>query len=296
MFELADKSIAKKLKVGVGLMGRHAKPLQELHKRIQDGEIGDIIAMRGYRMHGPVGHVPSFPKPANISELDYQIQRFHSLIWASGGLFNDFYIHIIDHLCWMKNSWPVKAMGFGGRHFQHQDKIPFVDQNFDSYGVEYSWADGTKFFFDGRTMTNTQTMYSSHIQGTKGCAVASKSSDCGIPSSTHKSQVPEKSSQIWRSTDTTNPYQNEWDALVEAIRQDKPHNEVKRGVEASIVSSMGRASAHIGKEITFEEMLNSDHEMAPGIDKLTKDSPAPVQPDKDGIYPQPQPGIKKREY
>jgi predicted dehydrogenase len=296
MLALGEQSVAKNMKVGVGLMGRHAKPLQELHKRIQDGEIGDIIAMRGYRMHGPVGHMPSFPKPDNLSELDYQIQRFHSLIWAGGGCFSDFYIHIIDHLCWMKNSWPVKAMGLGGRHYQSKDGIPYVDQNFDSYAIEYTWADGAKMFFDGRTMTGTQSLYSSYVHGTKGVAIASKSSDCGIPSSTHTGQIPEKASQIWKSTDTSNPYQNEWDALVEAIRQDKPYNEVKRGVEASLVTSMGRASAHIGKEITFDEMLNSDHEFAPGLDKLTKDSPAPVMPEKDGRYPQPQPGIKKREY
>jgi len=55
MLALAEQSVAKNLKVGVGLMSRHARNLQELHARVQDGEIGDIIAMRGYRMHGPVG-------------------------------------------------------------------------------------------------------------------------------------------------------------------------------------------------------------------------------------------------
>ena len=43
MFKLAEEATTKNLKVGVGLMSRHARPLQELHKRIQDGEIGDII-------------------------------------------------------------------------------------------------------------------------------------------------------------------------------------------------------------------------------------------------------------
>jgi predicted dehydrogenase len=296
MLELGAKSVAKNMKVGVGLMSRHARNLQELHKRIQDGEIGDIIAMRGYRMHGPVGHMPSFPKPDNLTELDYQVQRFHSLIWAGGGCFSDFYIHIIDHLCWMKNSWPVKAMGLGGRHYQSKDNLPYVDQNFDSYAIEYTFDDGAKLFFDGRTMTNTQSIYHSFIHGSKGCAIGSKSGDCGLPSSTYKGQNPDKANKIWQSTDTSVPYQNEWDALIEAIRQDKPHNEVKRGVEASLVTSMGRASAHIGREITFDEMLNSEIEYAPGLDKLTKDSPAPVMPDKDGRYPQPQPGIKKWEY
>ncbi len=296
MLALGELSISKNLKVGVGLMSRHSKPLQELHKRIEDGEIGDIIAMRGYRMHGPVGHMASLPKPANLSELDYQVQRFHSLLWAGGGCFSDFYIHTIDHLCWMKNAWPVKAMGLGGRHYQHMGDLPFVDQNFDSYAVEYTFGDGAKMFFDGRCMNGTQTIYSSAIHGSKGSAIGSKSGDCGAPSSTYKGQSPDKANQLWVSTDTSNPYQNEWDVLIQAIRDDKPHNEVKRGVEASLVTSMGRASAHIGQEITFDQMLNSDHEFAPGLDTLTKDSPAPVKPDANGLYPQPQPGIKKREY
>ena len=45
-----------------------------------------------------------------------------------------------------------------------------------------------------------------------------------------------------------NPYQNEWNDLVDAIRGDKPYNEVKRGVEASLVSSMGRMAAHTGRD------------------------------------------------
>ncbi|HYE19164.1 MAG TPA: Gfo/Idh/MocA family oxidoreductase, partial [Tepidisphaeraceae bacterium] len=113
MLALAEQSVAKNLKCGVGLMSRHAKNLQELYQRVQDGEIGDIVAMRGYRMQGPIGHMASLPKPKDMPELEYQVRRFHSLLWAGGGAFSDFYIHIIDHLCWMKNAWPVKAMGNG---------------------------------------------------------------------------------------------------------------------------------------------------------------------------------------
>ena len=70
---------------------------------------------RGYRMHGPIGFFSSLPKPPGISDLLYQVQRFHSFLWASGGCFNDFYIHVIDNSCWMKDAWPVKAQGLGGR-------------------------------------------------------------------------------------------------------------------------------------------------------------------------------------
>ena len=162
MFKLAEAATAKNLKVGVGLMSRHSRALQELAKRVHDGEIGELILQRGYRMHGPVGYFSSLPKPAGISELMYQVQRFHSFIWASGGCYSDFYIHIIDHLGWLKNSWPVKAQALGARHYRTSPEgITYVDQNCDVYGVEYTYADGTKFNFDGRCMTGCQDIYAS---------------------------------------------------------------------------------------------------------------------------------------
>ncbi len=252
-------------------------------------------------MHGPAAFFNSLPKPGGITDLMYQIQRFHSFIWASGGNYNDFYIHIIDHLSWMKNAWPVKAQALGGKHYKHDPNgIQFVDQNFDTYSVEYTYADGTKFFFDGRCMTGCNDNFSSYIHGTKGSAIVSKSGDCGAPSSIYKGQTPTGSDRIWVSEvpkGEENWYQNEWNDLMDAIRNDKPYNEVERGVQVSTVSSMGRMAAHTGQEITYEEMLNCEHEMAPGLDKITEDSPAPVLPDKNGRYPVPQPGqTKKREY
>ena len=43
MLELADLATVKNLKVGVGLMSRHSRALEELAKRVQDGELGEII-------------------------------------------------------------------------------------------------------------------------------------------------------------------------------------------------------------------------------------------------------------
>ena len=297
LLKLAEEATAKNLKVGVGLMSRHARPLEELHKRISDGEIGDIVLMRGYRMDGPVGSFRSKPKPSNMSDLEYQIRRFHSFLWAGGGCFSDFNIHIIDHLSWMKNAWPVKAQGVGGRHYRFsEDGTPWVDQNFDSYGVEYTFADGTKMLFDGRCIDGAKQMYYSFIHGTNGCAVASKGGDCGAPSSTYKGLAETPENRIWQSRDHTGPYQNEWDDLMAAIVNDKPYNEVKRGVEASLVTSMGRMAAHTGQVITRDQILNCEHEFAPDADKLTLEGPAPLTIGPDGKYPVPEPGRKRTEY
>ena len=85
--------------------------------------------------------------------------------------------------------------------------------------------------------------------------------------------------------------------MIEAIRQDKPYNEAQRGAEASLVQIMGRMAVHTGRVITWEEALQHQVEFAPGLDKLTMDSPAPLPAGPDGKYPLPQPGIvTQREY
>jgi predicted dehydrogenase len=296
MFKLADESAAKNLKVGVGLMSRHSRAMQQAADRIHGGEIGDLLLMRGYRMHGPAATMRSLPKPAGISELEYQIRRFHSFLWASGGCFSDFYIHIIDQCCWMKNALPTQAQALGGRHYRGR----YVDQNFDVYAVEYTFPDETKFIMDGRCIDGCSQIYTSVVSGTKGTAIISHEGDVGAPSATFKGFGTSKANMIWESKlspDETNPYQNEWNDLVEAIRADKPYNEVKRGVETSLVTSLGRMAAHTGRIVTYDQILNSQHEFAPNVDKLVLGGPAPLKADAKGKYPVPQPGIiTDREY
>jgi hypothetical protein len=58
---------------------------------------------------------------------------------------------------------------------------------------------------------------------------------------------------------------------------------------------MGRMAAHTGQVITFDDILNSDHEFAPDIDKLTLESDPPLKKGPDGKYPVPMPGINRRQ-
>jgi predicted dehydrogenase len=294
MIALGAEAAKKNLKVGVGLMIRHCPGRQALLKRIQDGEIGDILALRAYRMHGPiVGYIPA--KPDKMTELMYQVKKFHGFLWASGGTFNDFYIHQIDECCWMKGAWPIEAQANGGRHYRGD----CVDQNFDNYSVEYTYADGTKLFLYGRSIDGCYDKFSSYAHGTKGLGVITASNHTPGRPCTYKGQNMAKENQVWAfpKADERSPYQMEWNDLVAAVREDKPYNEVERGATASLVSSMGRMAAHTGQVVTYEQMLNCAHEFAPNLDQLTKDSPAPLQPGADGKYPIPEPGIKKdREF
>jgi predicted dehydrogenase len=300
MLELNEEAKKKNLKVGVGLMVRHCKGRQALFERIKGGEIGDITSMRAYRIHPPVGSAFSEPRDAGRekSELLWQIRRFHSFIWASGGLFSDFYIHQIDECCWMKDAWPVSAEAFGGRHYRGNN----VDQNFDNYTVEYNFADGTKFHYYGRHLNGCPSKFFSGVHGTKGSAIVSASGHTPGRVRTFKGQKMTDDEQIWAFPQPEpNPYRVEWQDLLDAIRENKPYNEVERGVKASLVTSMGRMSAHTGQLITYEQILNLKHELGAGIDEMTSpESAAPVRANEKGLYPVPEPGVKKgdewREY
>jgi predicted dehydrogenase len=303
MLKLGEEAAKKNLKVGVGLMCRHSEARHELSKRIKDGEIGDLVLLRAYRVHS--GNYESFvgPTPAGMSDLAYQIRKFHAFLWASGGLFSDFLIHNIDECCWMKDAFPISAKGYGGRHyrqtFEAGQKVDCVDQNFDSYTVEYTFADGAKLMLEGRYMPNCEGDFASYAHGAKGTALISKNGHFPAQCRTYRGQNFDKSQTIWHiGHNEPNLYQVEWNDLTEAIRGDRPYNEVKRGAEASLVTAMGRMACHTGQLITYDDILESKHEFAPDLDKLQSlASSAPLQAGPDGKYPVPNPGITKgREY
>ncbi|MBN2291328.1 MAG: Gfo/Idh/MocA family oxidoreductase, partial [Pirellulales bacterium] len=243
MFALAEESVKRNLKVGVGLMWRHCPARRELNECIGSGQIGDIHMMRAYRMHGPIASFRSDPKPEGISELLYQIKRFHSFLWASGGCFSDYNIHSIDECCWMKGAWPIQAQSSGGRNYRGNS----VDQNFDNYSVEYTFADGAKLFFYGRCIMGCLEAFDSYAHGTKGLASITNTR-------IFKGQNPTKADTVWKNSRSGDwGYGIEWKDLINAIRQDKPYNEAARGNQASLVTSMGRMAAHTGQLVTYDQ-------------------------------------------
>ena len=267
-----------------------------LFDKIKSGAIGDLTMLRAYRQAGVTAMEFSPPRPDNMTELMYQVKRFHSFLWASGGSYSDFLIHNIDECCWMKDAWPIKASASGGRSNRGNN----IDQNFDHYSVEYTFGDGAKLFLEGRCINGCKQEFASYAHGTKGSAVISSAGHTPSNCRMYKGQNMVKNDMTWHcdeKQDGLNPYQLEWDHLIDAIRNDKPYNEVRRGAEASLVTAMGRMAAHTGQVITRDQILNCEHEFAPDLDKLTMDSPAPLQAGPDGKYPVPEPGKKKtREF
>jgi len=293
MLTLNEEAKKKGLKVAVGLMCRHCRARYELLDRIRSGEIGDILMMRAYRMQAFSNDVVKFAE-AGVNELVYQVRHFRCFLWTGGGTYNDNFIHNIDECCWMKGDWPIKAHALGGRHYRGDA----ADQNLDTYSVEYTFPDGAKLFLDGRIMPGCYEEFSSYANGTKRLAVISTYKHTPAKCRIYKAQLPEKNDLLWSvKQPEQNPYNLEWVDYFDAIRQDKPYNEVERSIQVNRVAIMGRMAAHTGRIITYDEILKNEHEFAPNVDKLTMETPAPLQVGPDGKYPVPQPGIlTDREY
>ena len=289
---LAAQADAKRLKVAVGLMCRHCDRRRELLDRLRDGAAGDLITFRGYRSHTPGHNLDLAPGPEGTSELMWQVRRFHNFLWASGGVFSDYCIHHVDEVCMMKGAWPTKADAVGGRHF----KGAISDQNFDVYAVEYTFDDGAKFFYESRLMHNCRQHFGVYGQGSKGAFTISTSGHSPARPTIYRSQRVAKDNVLWTAEQPEpNPYRREWDHFVAAIVADEPYNEAVRGAEASLVTAMGRFSAHVGRPVTFQEMLDCPEDLTAGVEHLTMASPAPVVADADGRYPVPNPGKYKFE-
>ena len=299
MLDLAQRAKEKNLKVAVGLMCRHCKARGEAADRVHNGELGEILTLRAYRMAGPTGHAVAGKTPAGMTDLEWQIRKFHAFLWASGGAVSDFLIHNIDEACWVKNAWPVRCKAQGGRHYRvDKNGAPAVDQNFDHYSMEYTFEDGTKMYVDGRTIPGCHQEFATYAHGTKGSMVFSTAGHLPARSRIYKGHNAVKNDLVWSAPQPEpNPYQVEWDDLIDAIRNDRPYSEVERGVMASLVTSMGRMAAHTGRVIELDDFIQHDHEFAPNADKMTLDGDPPLLPNDDGTYPIPNPGItKKREY
>lgn len=285
MLASSEESEKKNLKVGCGFMWRHSQARQEVIDRIHNGAIGDVHTLRIYRVHGPV-FTPK--KPADQNELVFQIQHPVCFNWLTGGFFIDWHCHNVDVACWAKGAWPVSAQAMGGRCFEQAGNL------FDHYCVEYTFADGAKLFAFSRHMNGCWQTYSDYAHGSKGSAVIMQ--DLSQPNPRiYKSQRMVEEDLVWSfGKPDPNPYVVEWQLLLDAIRQDKPHNESRRAAEAELATLMGRAAAHTGQLVTWDEVMNSNFQYVADVDGMTFDTPAPILADPaTGIYPAPMPGITR---
>ncbi len=279
VLQTVEEAKKKNLKVGVGLQRHHQNTYRETVKRLHDGLIGDIIALRVYWNGGGVWD-PRKTRQEVASEMEYQMRNWYYYTWLCGDHICEQHIHNLDVGCWVKGAHPVKAYGMGGREVRIAPKYGEI---YDHFSVEYEFEDGTRMFSQCRHIPNCWNSVTEHAHGSKGTANISGSSIETTDADGNNS---------WRYRGPkNNPYQTEHDDLFAAIREDKPYNEGANGAHSTLVALMGRAATYSGKVVTWDECLNSQLSLMPK--EFDFEADPPVLPNSDGSYPVPVPGVTK---
>jgi predicted dehydrogenase len=280
VLEAAKIAKQKNLKVGVGLQRRHQLGYIETLKRLNDGAVGDIVAMRIYWNGGPVGPKARRADLANRlerppTEMEYQIRNWYMFNWLCGDHIVEQHIHNIDVANWVLGSHPVRAIGMGGRAFQ---KGPDSGEIFDHHAVQFEYMVNerpVRVFSECRQIPGCWNSVSEHVHGTKGA--------CNVGGYTITGEAP------WKFRGGgKDPYQQEHDDLFEAIRLDRPHNEAEYGAISSMTAIFGRMATYSGKDLSWEEGFGSKLDLMPT--EYTWNALPKVLPDADGLYPYAIPG------
>ncbi|MBM3877580.1 MAG: Gfo/Idh/MocA family oxidoreductase [Verrucomicrobia bacterium] len=286
----AQEAKQKKLKVGVGLQRHHQLGYLETMKRLHDGQIGDIVAMRAYWNGNTPWVKPRSVRIGNdrpleeiygrkLTEMEYQLRNWYYFVWLCGDHICEQHIHNLDVINWVKKGHPVRARGNGGCETR---KGKDYGEIFDHHVVEYFYEDGSVCFSQCRHQLGCWNEVGEYAIGTKGRSDIHRHIILG--------QNP------WRHQGGgKDAYQQEHDDLFDAIRNDKPFNEAEYGAVSSMTAVLGRMATYSGKEITWDAAVASDIDtMVPGIDKVSfadalKLNP-PTMPLPEGGYPLPVPG------
>ena len=280
---VAEEAKKKNLKVGVGLQRRHQPNYLETVKRLHDGAIGDVLAMRVYWNGGPVGPKARRAKLAEQlgrapTEMEYQIRNWYMFNWLCGDHIVEQHIHNLDVANWLLGSFPLRCWGMGGRAFQ---KGPDSGEIFDHHAVQYEYDKGVRVFSECRQIPGCWQSVSEYAIGSKGL--------CDVSGMKITGETP------WRykgkDGESNDGWQLEHYPLLAAIREDKPYNEAERGAKSTLTAIMGRMATYSGVPIEWDAALNSPIDLMP--ERFDFEANPKVLPGPDGIYPFAMPGKTK---
>mgnify|MGYP003336840628 CR=1 FL=1 len=93
----------RKLSLVSGLCWRYDLGVRETMKRIQDGAIGDIVAIQENYLTGTLWLKQRMP---NWSEMEYQCRNWLYYTWLSGDHIVEQHIHSLDKALWLMGDKP----------------------------------------------------------------------------------------------------------------------------------------------------------------------------------------------
>ena len=268
----AEEARKKNLCLVSGLCWRYDPGVRETIKRIQDGAIGEIIAIEMTYLRAD--YLLRVRQPG-WNEMQYQLQDWYHFNWLSGDDTSQSLIHNITMASWLLgNAPPLKAWGMGGRQVCVEPKYGDV---FDHQAIVYEYANGVRVFGFCRDIPGCYDDNTSVVLGSKGRAF--------MPWAPRiEGQKP------WRHKGhAESMYDVEHRELFAAIRAGKTINNGDYMCVDTLTGLLGQMACYTGQEITWEKALQST--LSHALPRYGWDVEPPVKPGPDGRYPTAMPGI-----
>ena len=256
-----------RLSLDVGFQIRNAPPFVELANRVHAGALGTIACGEAY-YYGTTLDRPEWP---NASPVERRIRNW---VWdrvLSGDIIVEQNIHAIDVCNWMLQAHPVKAKGMGGRkvrtdpgdvydHFNVVFCYPGdVHVTLNSTQFDKGWWDVNERFFGSKGVSE------SHYSGP--CAIYGDDPWAWNGGNAPAQAQPAKFSAAGSFSDNLAQADSEKKkAFVESITSGNFHNQAAKGVESALTAMLGRTAAYSAREVTWDELLQSDEEWDAKID------------------------------
>ena len=235
------------LSVVAGTQRRHERSYLSLMERIDRGDLGEIVSASCYWNQG--GLWVHDRKPS-YSDMEWQCRNWLYFGWLSGDHICEQHIHNIDVINWAMDGPPVKATGMGGRQVRTAEKYGNI---FDHFSIEYEYANGMTMQSMCRQINGCAGRVEEVIIGSKGRSIS------------RPGFAVIKGENEWRFSESNkNPYVQEHIDLIASITGDGRYlNEAKRVAESTLSAVMGRMSAYTGKQVTWDQALNSELDLSP---------------------------------
>ncbi|HLF92609.1 MAG TPA: Gfo/Idh/MocA family oxidoreductase [Planctomycetota bacterium] len=242
-----EEARKKGLSIVSGLCLRYSAGFREMMKRLHDGAIGDLVALQANDYRGGRW---ARSREDGWSDMTWHMRNWYNFTWLSGDFNVEQHVHYLDVCAWaMKDQYPVKAVGMGGRSVLTG---PEYGNIYDHFSIVYEYANGTKLFSNTRQHPKCKGDMSAWAMGSKGRALISEGplTISGENAWEHKGK-------------DKNMYQVEHDEFFASIRSGKPINNGEYMSKSSLLAIMGRMAAYTGQQITWEQALNSKEDLTP---------------------------------
>ncbi len=266
------------LNVIAGTQRRHQRDYVETFEMVKNGAIGDLVSASCYWNQGRMWHVDA-PRQEGWSDMEAMLRDWVNWNWLCGDHILDLHIHNLDIINWFFEDHPVKAVGFGGRHRLQRGN------HYDFFSTDFQFGDGRHIHSMTRQIDGCTNNVSEIIFGTKGITNSRNRIVDYNGNLIWQYQYPPGPEGQPTSSVKINPYVQEHINLVTAIRTGDYINETRNICESNMIAIMGRESAYTGKEVTWDQMMNSTMKLGP-VEYKMGPVDTPRMPPLPGIAPE----------